>query len=1020
MYVGGNQGPQAQFALRPATTQRPSNNTMLRKRSTKINNPAPIPLGHPTNAFEHRTTELQPMLTTSNTIRRAEASKTLFKKPDPKKNAWTPPNPWVAFSWAVTCCFPAFFLQTCFRIKGAGPQQAWREKVALCVIVAVLSGFVLFYIVFFNALICPLSKSIKNNVPVNAFGGVVVRGIMYDSTLATSPYNTLFADLASTFGGVDVTSQFQQPVLPSCAPFAGQPFADLKFQCEMDNPPTCLDIQQLYEPNGGVYGLRPYIRTPDNVTLTPVPAYSWSQVKRRNLVVINKVVLNFNSYLQQNPTPIPNSPVDAFIRSAQIIRDASRLVAKNPLIRGSVAQCLREKYVAGMLDTQEAECTFTFGVTLITTGIVMGIIGIRFIMALVFNWFISARLSRTPKPNKIRERSYYETIPPLPPLRSLAPITNANSPNRSSFLSASNAGSDIASFKRQSQLPSVLGTYDTDLHTVLLVTCYSEGETSLRNTLESLAATDYHDEKKLLFVVADGIVTGKGNAKSTPDTLIDMIELDDMLGREPKAYSYVAVASGAKAHNMAKVYCGHFVHKARRIPTILVIKCGTPAEQKDAKPGNRGKRDSQLILMNLFSRLTLYDRLTPLDWDLSRKIHHITGFTPDFYEIVLMVDADTRVMPSSLRLMVNCMYNDPSVMGLCGETEIDNKQESWVTMIQVFEYYISHHLGKAFESVFGGVTCLPGCFCMYRLKAPRETLTQTHEGYEEEASSENGGVIREWVPLLVNPDIVSEYSTSDVTTLHQKNLLLLGEDRFLSTLMLRSFPKRKMMFVPKALCRTVVPNDFKTLLSQRRRWINSTIHNLMELVLIRNLCGTFCFSMQFVVFMDLIGTAILPIGLALTYYLIYVAAAKTQYSADPTTWANTATLVGVIFLPAVLVLLTARKITLILWMLLYLLALPIWQFILPLYAFWNFDDFSWGATRQVDGQKESKSGHGDEGGMEEEGGKRVLFRRWEEYEAVWRKSIIKQRRESAQTLLGSEAGSGLAMDYELVDERELM
>jgi len=59
-------------------------------------------------------------------------------------------------------------------------------------------------------------------------------------------------------------------------------------------------------------------------------------------------------------------------------------------------------------------------------------------------------------------------------------------------------------------------------------------------------------------------------------------------------------------------------------------------------------------------------------------------------------------------------------MGLCGETRIANKRDSWVTMIQgtsisqpngltvVFEYYISHHLGKGFESVFGGVTCLPG------------------------------------------------------------------------------------------------------------------------------------------------------------------------------------------------------------------------------------------------------------------------------------------------------------------------
>ena len=78
------------------------------------------------------------------------------------------------------------------------------------------------------------------------------------------------------------------------------------------------------------------------------------------------------------------------------------------------------------------------------------------------------------------------------------------------------------------------------------------------------------------------------------------------------------------------------------------------------------------------------------------------------------MDADTTVSVDSLTLLTNAVQNDSSIMGLCGETRIANKKTSFTTSIQVFEYYISHHLGKAFESVFGGVTCLPGCFCMYR------------------------------------------------------------------------------------------------------------------------------------------------------------------------------------------------------------------------------------------------------------------------------------------------------------------
>ena len=76
----------------------------------------------------------------------------------------------------------------------------------------------------------------------------------------------------------------------------------------------------------------------------------------------------------------------------------------------------------------------------------------------------------------------------------------------------------------------------------------------------------------------------------------------------------------------------------RRTPTVIVVKCGTEKEAAtDKKPGNRGKRDSQLILMNFFSRVTYNDRMTPLDFDLFRKIHVLMGVTPDFFEVCLMV-----------------------------------------------------------------------------------------------------------------------------------------------------------------------------------------------------------------------------------------------------------------------------------------------------------------------------------------------------------------------------------------------
>lgn len=496
-------------------------------------------------------------------------------------------------------------------------------------------------------------------------------------------------------------------------------------------------------------------------------------------------------------------------------------------------------------------------------------------------------------------------------------------------------------------------------HTMNLVTCYSEDEEGLRTTLDSIATTDYPNSHKLIVILCDGLIKGSGNDKTTPEIALSMMTDFSIEPENVQPYSYVAVAQGEKRHNMAKVYSGFYkydnstmpMEKQQRVPIITIVKCGTPKEATSAKPGNRGKRDSQIILMSFLQKITFDERMTELEYDILLNIWRVTGLLADFYEIVLMVDADTKVYPDSLTHMIGSMVKDPEIMGLCGETKIANKRQSWVTAIQVFEYYISHHQAKAFESVFGGVTCLPGCFCMYRIKAPKSA-----DGY--------------WVPILSNPDIVERYSDNVVDTLHKKNLLLLGEDRFLSTLMLKTFPKRKQVFVPKAVCKTVAPDKFKVLLSQRRRWINSTVHNLMELVLVNDLCGTFCFSMQFVIGIELVGTLVLPAAISFTVYVII-----TAIVSRPTPVMSLVLLALILGLPGLIIIVTASRWSYLVWMLIYIMALPIWNFVLPAYAYWKFDDFSWGETRTIAG--------GDKGHDESEGEfdhSKIKMRRWREFE----------------------------------------
>jgi chitin synthase len=184
-------------------------------------------------------------------------------------------------------------------------------------------------------------------------------------------------------------------------------------------------------------------------------------------------------------------------------------------------------------------------------------------------------------------------------------------------------------------------------------------------------------------------------------------------------------------------------------------------------------------------------------------------------------------------------------------------------MMQVYEYFISHHMAKAFESLFSTVTCLPG-WCVFFFLRPGIDLTSST------VNSFSMYRLRtlEHKPVLISDAIIAEYGENKVETLHVKvrslsflsvrissspidanpqNLLSLGEDRYLTTVILKNFPDYKLKFTRFAKAQTIAPDDFKVLMSQRRRWINSTVHNLFELLFVDRLCGFFCFSMRFIV-----------------------------------------------------------------------------------------------------------------------------------------------------------------------------
>jgi len=775
---------------------------------------------------------------------------------------------WVAMSFVCTFWAPSAIMKLC-GLKSIEVQQAWREKVTICLIIAVMSACAIGVVFGLQFALCPTSNLITaatvatHYSPKSAW--VTLYQNVYDVTNYDSSmnYNEIGRDI-SIYPRVS-----SDALQSSCATILAQqgianaqtPWAPVVYPLTNDTDTARRLFADLsaQQPPLSIKGIAGYAST--EIQYHKYASDAWTVIGDNiyNLTEYNLMILSNqlkNIFPLQTMTLIANN-----IGQTVSSNDAAK-------IPPAVQQCLDGLFIIGqVIPAVTLECRSTS-------------------LALFAFLCISAAIQLA------------------------------------KFVSAMFAGVDFSS--RRSSNP--------DKHVIIQIPCYTEGEASLRKTIDTCALSVYPDDKTLLMVVCDGMVMGSGEKVPTPIIAMDILGVPSGVKRASSAYQ--ALGDGSKQLNFAKVYTGFYSVKGslqgepgHQVPFLLIAKCGKPTET--LKPGNRGKRDSQVLSFRFLQKVQHKQPLpmTPMELDIYSQMRNVIGIEPHLYEYMLMVDADTEVLEKSLAQLVLRMEQDKKIMGLTGETLIRNQLQSWTTSIQVYEYYISHHLFKAFESFFGTVTCLPGCFTMWRLK-----------------TMDKGEA------LLIDPNFIAEYCDNTVDTLHKRNLFHLGEDRYMTSLMIKRFPYYTTKYIPFAKCRTIVPDNIVVFFSQRRRWVNSTLHNLFELCLVKNLCGLLCFSMRFMVMVDLLSTIMIPVLTVYTFYLIV----ETALYQDPGMILNMC-LGACIYALQLLVCLMDGKVSYIFWFLVNILALPVTSFFLPLYCFWHQDDFSWGATRAVAGDNSKES-----------------------------------------------------------------
>ncbi|KAL6424090.1 hypothetical protein ACFW04_009762 [Cataglyphis niger] len=275
----------------------------------------------------------------------------------------------------------------------------------------------------------------------------------------------------------------------------------------------------------------------------------------------------------------------------------------------------------------------------------------------------------------------------------------------------------------------------------------------------------------------------------------DAFELSDHDENESQVNRFVKLLVGTLDEAASDVHKTRMhVRAPKKYPTpyggrlvwTLPGKTKMIAHLKDKSKIRHRKRWSQVMYMYYL----LGHRLMELPISVDRK----EVIAENTY--LLTLDGDIDFQPAAVKLLVDLMKKNKNLGAACGRIHpVGSGPMVWY---QMFEYAIGHWLQKATEHMIGCVLCSPGCFSLFRGKA------------------------------LMDDNVMKKYTTKSDEARHYVQYDQ-GEDRWLCTLLLQRGYRVEYSAASDAY--THAPEGFNEFYNQRRRWVPSTIANIMDLLM---------------------------------------------------------------------------------------------------------------------------------------------------------------------------------------------
>lgn len=454
---------------------------------------------------------------------------------------------------------------------------------------------------------------------------------------------------------------------------------------------------------------------------------------------------------------------------------------------------------------------------------------------------------------------------------------------------------------------------DYNENIIVHIPIYNEDYDTIKSTIDSVCKLNYKKENILIVIVIDGIIN-QSNGETT-----DFVLLNNVLENEEYRYDYISdtivnnINTIEYKDNRLRIYIGTYNEFAYSV----IVKCGNSNET--ARMGNRGKKDSAVIIYE-----TIYHTSQPID-TIGLEYRQIINCLQNAvyeskniknFDYMFILDCDTDAESNSLISLLKYLKTNNNSIAVCGETVVKNNSENFITIVQSFEYFISHLLLKTFEHIVYKVLVLSGCFTLFKLRADGNPV--------------------------INLNIINKY-TKESKGLFEKNLLELGEDRYLTILITQEYPDKHLSYIPDVKCYTNAPNNFKVLADQRRRWTNSLITCLILLCLKPPAQSVFRhIKMYILVIMELSIIFLLPLIIIIGLINSVVSIVVQGYSLLPVL------ITSIVILLNLLIAIAVLRFDMVLRFVPFFISLPVFSIYIPIFSVMNLDNLNWGFTRDTD------------------------------------------------------------------------